>query len=100
MASATGIPQQPPAEHDADVTEPLLGRPGDASQRESASIAKNLILGTKPPSQVKSCLIVLTPQSPNIRATLNLFSLPTSPSLGPVRHHGKNLTDFRDRNHR
>ncbi|KAK8086983.1 hypothetical protein PG994_001957 [Apiospora phragmitis] len=48
MASATGIPQESPSGPDAGngEMEPLLGRPGDASQRPNASIAKNLILGT------------------------------------------------------
>lgn len=50
MASITGIPEQPQASPAADAryddTEPLLGRPGDASQRDSAPIAKNLIIGT------------------------------------------------------
>jgi len=49
MASATGIPQHAPVDPDADGQtgdlEPLLGRPGDASQREQAPIIKNLVLG-------------------------------------------------------
>lgn len=47
MASATGIPQESPSGPDAGngEMEPLLGRPGDASQKPNASIAKNLILG-------------------------------------------------------
>lgn len=48
MASATGIPNDPVVDREsagADDMEPLLGRPGDASQREDAPIAKNLILG-------------------------------------------------------
>ncbi|KAJ2990569.1 hypothetical protein NUW58_g2882 [Xylaria curta] len=48
MASATGIPQQTPINPDAGgqigETEPLLGRPGDASQRDGAPIIKNLVL--------------------------------------------------------
>lgn len=50
MASATGIPQHTPTDPDTDGqvgdTEPLLGRPGDASQRDDAPIIKNLVLGT------------------------------------------------------
>lgn len=49
MASATGIPQHYPVDSDTDGqvgdTEPLLGRPGDASQGDDAPIIKNLVLG-------------------------------------------------------
>lgn len=49
MASATGIPQYNPIDPDTDGqagdTEPLLGRPGDASQGNDAPIIKNLVLG-------------------------------------------------------
>jgi hypothetical protein len=51
MASATGIPQTNPdpetgaAPRTNDETEPLLGRPGDVSQKEDASIFKNFVLG-------------------------------------------------------
>lgn len=48
MASATGIPNDPVEDReyaDTGDSEPLLGRPGDASQRENAPIVKNLILG-------------------------------------------------------
>lgn len=52
MASATGIPQQTPIDPDTDGqvgdTEPLLGRPGDVSQRDEAPIIKNLVLGMFP----------------------------------------------------
>jgi cytochrome b-561 len=44
MASTTGIPERPPAE--TGENEPLLGRPGDASQIRGESILKNLVLGT------------------------------------------------------
>ncbi|KAI5863381.1 eukaryotic cytochrome b561-domain-containing protein [Durotheca rogersii] len=49
MASATGIPQHLPIDPDRDDQgdlEPLLGRPGDASQRENAPIIKNFVIGT------------------------------------------------------
>lgn len=55
MASATGIPQQHP---DDDVSasasaassrsrehEPLLGKPGDVTQKETTGIQNNLITG-------------------------------------------------------
>ncbi|KAK2812759.1 hypothetical protein FQN50_001088 [Emmonsiellopsis sp. PD_5] len=47
MASATGIPEQPPASIDGtDEQEPLLGRPGDVSQKLNESIFTNLVTGT------------------------------------------------------
>ncbi|EEH08641.1 conserved hypothetical protein [Histoplasma capsulatum G186AR] len=47
MASATGIPEQPPAAvNGADEYEPLLGRPGDVSQKEDQSLVTNLFTGT------------------------------------------------------
>ncbi|KAH7040789.1 eukaryotic cytochrome b561-domain-containing protein [Microdochium trichocladiopsis] len=58
MASATGIPQQPPAEHGNEESEPLLGRPGDASQKPAASIAKNLVLGTGVVAEAGGLLLV------------------------------------------
>ncbi|EDN09480.1 predicted protein [Histoplasma mississippiense (nom. inval.)] len=46
MASATGIPEQPPAAvNRADEYEPLLGRPGDVSQKEDQSLVTNLFTG-------------------------------------------------------
>lgn len=48
MASATGIPEQhlSSANNGHGEQEPLLGRPGDASQKEGKSLAWNLVLGT------------------------------------------------------
>ncbi|KAK2747638.1 hypothetical protein FQN55_004807 [Onygenales sp. PD_40] len=47
MASATGIPEQHPASIDgADEQEPLLGRPGDVSQKQNESVFTNLVTGT------------------------------------------------------
>ena len=43
MASVTGIPQQNPAR---DEEEPLLGRPGDVTQKPEQSLFANLITGT------------------------------------------------------
>lgn len=48
MASATGIPEQPPAAvNRADEYEPLLGRPGDVSQKEDQSLVTNLFTGKR-----------------------------------------------------
>ncbi|PGG96213.1 hypothetical protein AJ79_09682 [Helicocarpus griseus UAMH5409] len=47
MASATGIPEQHPASiNGADEHEPLLGRPGDVSQKENQALVTNLFTGT------------------------------------------------------
>ncbi|MCJ1246725.1 hypothetical protein MMC30_003934 [Trapelia coarctata] len=47
MASATGIPEQDPALDGRNPEEePLLGRPGDASQKEDKGIQFNFIIGT------------------------------------------------------
>ena len=48
MTSATGIPEQhpDPVSNGHGEQEPLLGRPGDASQKEGKPLAWNLVLGT------------------------------------------------------
>jgi hypothetical protein len=47
MASATGVPDRAVvAEADIGEEEPLLGRPGDASQKEGRPLYQNLVLGT------------------------------------------------------
>jgi hypothetical protein len=43
MASATGIPEQRVSTSAED--EPLLGRPGDASQQEGQGLQYNFVLG-------------------------------------------------------
>lgn len=45
MASATGIPQDHPATIEARADEPLLGRPGDVTQKPDESIYRNLFTG-------------------------------------------------------
>jgi hypothetical protein len=49
MASATGIPEQVPA---SSEQEPLLGRPGDASQKTGQPLYANLYIGTAILAQV------------------------------------------------
>ena len=44
MASATGIPEEPPREGRGE-DEPLLGRAGDASQQEGKGIQFNFFIG-------------------------------------------------------
>jgi len=48
MASATGIPEQNPAQQGRGEDEPLLGRAGDASQQDGKGIQFNFVLGTPP----------------------------------------------------
>lgn len=45
MASATGIPDNVPGV-EADENEPLLGRVGDASQKDGKPLYYNLTIGT------------------------------------------------------
>ena len=45
MASATGIPQEHPATIQAREDEPLLGRPGDVTQKPDELIYRNLFTG-------------------------------------------------------
>ncbi len=45
MASATGIPENVPAELQAGEDEPLLGSRGGASQQDGKSLFYNLIIG-------------------------------------------------------
>ncbi|KAI1761696.1 hypothetical protein GGR53DRAFT_459654 [Hypoxylon sp. FL1150] len=63
MASATGIPQHPPTDSDNDGQgdqEPLLGRPGDVSQRDNAPIVKNLTIGTGIIAEAAGILLVVS----------------------------------------
>ena len=45
MASATGVPDQNPASRGSEEDEPLLGEPGDASQKSEKGIQFNFIIG-------------------------------------------------------
>jgi hypothetical protein len=45
MASATGIPQEHPVTIESREDEPLLGRPGDVTQKPNESIVRNLFTG-------------------------------------------------------
>ncbi|KAJ5104124.1 Cytochrome b561 eukaryote [Penicillium argentinense] len=52
MASATGIPEVHPTTIASQEDEPLLGHPGDVTQKQDESIARNLITGTASVAQV------------------------------------------------
>ncbi|KAI0112144.1 eukaryotic cytochrome b561-domain-containing protein [Nemania sp. FL0031] len=87
MASATGIPQHPPIDPDTDGqvgdTEPLLGRPGDASQRDNAPIIKNLVLGTGVLAEGAALLLVASVWASVFLNPVILFSIhPLAQSLG------------------
>lgn len=47
MASATGIPEQNHPTMESGEEEPLLGRPGDASQQEGKGLQFNLVIGKR-----------------------------------------------------
>ncbi|KAI1418184.1 hypothetical protein F5Y13DRAFT_150780 [Hypoxylon sp. FL1857] len=88
MASATGIPQHPPINPDdggeqGDL-EPLLGRPGDASQRDDAPIVKNLIIGTGVIAEAAGVLLVASVWAAVfLNGPLILFSVhPLAQSVG------------------
>ncbi|KMU82725.1 hypothetical protein CIHG_00506 [Coccidioides immitis H538.4] len=60
MASATGIPEARPASiHENGEEEPLLGRPGDVTQKENQSILINLVTGTAPIAQAGILIVRL-----------------------------------------
>ncbi|KAI4599227.1 hypothetical protein KJ359_002186 [Pestalotiopsis sp. 9143b] len=87
MASATGIPNDPVEDReyaDTGDSEPLLGRPGDASQRENAPIVKNLILGTGIIAEGASLLLIASVWAAVfLHGPLILFSVhPLAQSLG------------------
>ncbi|KAI2784039.1 eukaryotic cytochrome b561-domain-containing protein [Daldinia loculata] len=89
MASATGIPQHSPVDSDndngqQDDLEPLLGHPGDVSQRDNAPIVKNLVIGTGVIAEVGGILLVASVWAAVfLNGPLILFSVhPLAQSLG------------------
>ena len=52
MASTTGIPDTAVEAQDVGEDEPLLGRPGDASQTPEQPLYYNLFSGSLPPSSI------------------------------------------------
>lgn len=75
MASATGIPEQHPTSIDNGhgEQEPLLGRPGDASQREGKPLAWNLVLGTGAIAQAG--ILIVSSLTPQVLARLTRLQL-------------------------
>ncbi|KAI1815724.1 eukaryotic cytochrome b561-domain-containing protein [Poronia punctata] len=85
MASATGIPQHTPIHPDGDAgdLEPLLGRPGDASQRERSPIIFNLFLGTGVLAEAAALLLLASVWASVFLHPVILFSVhPLAQSLG------------------
>ncbi|KAI1083867.1 eukaryotic cytochrome b561-domain-containing protein [Whalleya microplaca] len=86
MASATGIPQRTPIDPEdggEQDLEPLLGHPGDVSQRDQAPIAKNLIIGTGVIAEAAALLLVASVWAPVFMNPLMLFSVhPLAQSAG------------------
>ncbi|KAI1269501.1 eukaryotic cytochrome b561-domain-containing protein [Xylariaceae sp. FL1019] len=86
MASATGIPQHTPIDPHTDGQddmEPLLGRPGDASQSNNGSIFKNLVLGTGVLAEAAAILLLASVWASVFLQPLILFSVhPLAQSLG------------------
>ncbi|KAF7551055.1 hypothetical protein G7Z17_g5285 [Cylindrodendrum hubeiense] len=79
MASATGIPERRYSDVESDgaeqrETEPLLGRPGDASQEEGVPMFKNLVLGTGILAQLGIVLLVILIWASVLTKPLILFS--------------------------
>jgi len=60
MASATGIPENNPA---LEEEEPLLGRPGDVTQKPGQALASNFVTGTGSPwlCSLASFLLMIFP---------------------------------------
>ncbi|KAI0137376.1 eukaryotic cytochrome b561-domain-containing protein [Xylariales sp. AK1849] len=85
MASTTGIPNNPVdlENNGTDDTEPLLGQAGDASQRDQAPIAKNLIIGTGVIAEGAAILLVASVWAAVFLNPLMLFSVhPLAQSAG------------------
>ncbi|KAK7398354.1 hypothetical protein QQX98_012269 [Neonectria punicea] len=80
MASATGIPERrsySDVEYDGAErreSEPLLGRPGDASQEEGVPMFRNLVLGTGILAQLGIVLLVVLIWASVLTKPLILFS--------------------------
>ncbi|CZR57969.1 related to CYTOCHROME B561 [Phialocephala subalpina] len=75
MASATGIPDGPVLPRDVgEEEEPLLGRPGGATQQEGKSLWYNLIIGTAVIAQVGIILLIASVWASIFLSDLILFS--------------------------
>ncbi|KAE8452456.1 hypothetical protein EG329_000358 [Mollisiaceae sp. DMI_Dod_QoI] len=74
MASATGIPATAIIPAEAGEDEPLLGRPGGATQQEGKSMWLNLIIGTAVVAQAGIILLTISVWASVFFSDLILFS--------------------------
>jgi len=74
MASATGIPDAAIIPPEATEDEPLLGRPGGATQQEGKSLWFNLIIGTAVVAQAGILLLTVSVWASVFLSDLILFS--------------------------
>jgi len=74
MASATGIPDMAVTARDAGEDEPLLGRPGGASQQEGKPLWSNLVIGTAVIAQAGIVLLTASVWASIFLSPLMLFS--------------------------
>ncbi|KOS23456.1 Cytochrome b561 domain-containing protein 1 [Escovopsis weberi] len=89
MASTTGVPPRRPSQNEEEAVvrdetegEPLLGRPGDASQPEGKSALNNLVLGTGIIAQLGIGLLLVLVWASVLSKPVILFSgHPLSQSL-------------------
>ncbi|MCJ1417519.1 hypothetical protein MMC32_003863 [Xylographa parallela] len=74
MASATGIPDQNPASRGSEENEPLLGEPGDASQKSEKGIQFNFVIGTAVIAQAGIWILTAIVWAAVFTAPVSLFS--------------------------
>ncbi|KAJ5485978.1 hypothetical protein N7530_000278 [Penicillium desertorum] len=74
MASATGIPQDHPATIEAREDEPLLGRPGDVTQKPDEIIYRNLFTGTASVAQAGIWILAALVWQGILSQPLSLFT--------------------------
>ncbi|CAG8164198.1 hypothetical protein PENNAL_c0003G09994 [Penicillium nalgiovense] len=74
MASATGIPQDHPTTIEAREDEPLLGRPGDVTQKPHEIIYRNLFTGTASVAQAGIWILAALVWQGILSQPLSLFT--------------------------
>ncbi|CAG8886929.1 unnamed protein product [Penicillium egyptiacum] len=74
MASATGIPQDHPATIESRDDEPLLGRPGDVTQKPDETIYRNLFTGTASVAQAGIWILAALVWQGILSQPLSLFT--------------------------
>ncbi|KAJ5799617.1 uncharacterized protein N7518_001685 [Penicillium psychrosexuale] len=74
MASATGIPQAHPVTIESREDEPLLGRPGDVTQKPEEAIYRNLFTGTASVAQAGIWILAALVWQGVLSQPLSLFT--------------------------